>query len=118
MSIDLAQISPQLPVTYYDILEVSQGAGAEEIKKSYRRLALRWHPDCNRGSRIAAENKLKALNEAYAALRDPARRARYDHLLTLQRQRLKAHNDNGSDAYGLIGQFWTWLFAYDQGKKS
>ena len=52
---------------YYDILEVSKTATADEIKKSYRKLARKYHPDVNPGDK-EAENKFKELSEAYAVL--------------------------------------------------
>ncbi|QSR85639.1 molecular chaperone DnaJ [Methylacidimicrobium sp. B4] len=62
---------------YYEILGVAKGASAEEIKKAYRKLALKYHPDRNAGDR-AAEEKFKELSKAYEALSDPERRAAYD----------------------------------------
>lgn len=62
---------------YYSILEISRQATAEELKKAYRRLAIRWHPDRNQGS-AAAENRFKAVSEAYAVLSHPTRRRQYD----------------------------------------
>ncbi|MBC7340637.1 MAG: J domain-containing protein [Firmicutes bacterium] len=64
---------------YYKILGVSRNASDEEIKKAYRRLARKYHPDVNPGDR-AAEEKFKEINEAYAVLSDPERRRRYDQL--------------------------------------
>lgn len=69
-----------MPVTvtdYYDILGVSRTASADEIKRAYRRLALKWHPDRNKDD-PEAEQRFKRLNEAYEVLRDPATRAKYD----------------------------------------
>ena len=62
---------------YYAILEVERTADEKTIKASYRKLALAYHPDRNRGN-SEAEEKFKAINEAYAVLSDPEKRARYD----------------------------------------
>lgn len=62
---------------YYSILGVSRDASQEEIKKAFRRLARKYHPDLNQGDK-SAEEKFKEINEAYACLGDPVRRANYD----------------------------------------
>lgn len=62
---------------YYEILGVARGASDEEIKSAYRKLAMRWHPDRNDGSK-EAEEKFKDLTEAYDVLRDPQKRAVFD----------------------------------------
>ncbi|RMH01608.1 MAG: molecular chaperone DnaJ [Planctomycetota bacterium] len=62
---------------YYEVLGVPRDADAEAIKKAYRRLALKYHPDRNEGDSEAAE-KFKEASEAYAVLSDPEKRARYD----------------------------------------
>lgn len=63
---------------YYDTLGVEPGAGEAEIKTAYRRLARKFHPDVSKEA--GAEEKFKAVNEAYEALRDPEKRAAYDQL--------------------------------------
>lgn len=63
---------------YYEILEVSKGAGQEEIKNAYRRLAKKHHPDVNPDNKKVAEEKFKELSEAYEILSDPNKRAQYD----------------------------------------
>ncbi|MBT9444494.1 MAG: molecular chaperone DnaJ [Hyphomonadaceae bacterium] len=62
---------------YYEILGVQRGAEAAAIKSAYRKLAMQYHPDQNPGDK-AAEDKFKEINEAYAALSDPEKRAQYD----------------------------------------
>jgi molecular chaperone DnaJ len=62
---------------YFEVLEVARTASDEEVKSAYRRLAMRWHPDRNNGSK-EAEEKFKELTEAYDVLRDPQKRAAYD----------------------------------------
>ena len=61
----------------YEVLGVQRGAEAEEIKKAYRKLALKYHPDKNPGDKTA-EEKFKELGEAYEILSDPQKRAVYD----------------------------------------
>lgn len=62
---------------YYAILEVARTASDDEIKKSYRKLAMTYHPDRNNGSK-EAEERFKQITEAYDVLRDPQKRAAYD----------------------------------------
>ena len=62
---------------YYEVLGVEKGASAEEIKKSYRKKAMKDHPDRNPGDK-EAEEKFKELGEAYEVLSDDDKRSRYD----------------------------------------
>ena len=62
---------------FYTVLGVTRDASDEDIKKSYRRLAMQWHPDKNGGAK-EAEEKFKEITEAYDVLRDPQKRAAYD----------------------------------------
>ncbi len=67
---------------YYKALGVTKGASAEEIKKSYRKLARKYHPDANKGD-SASEERFKEISEAYNVLSDSKRRAEYDEARSL-----------------------------------
>ena len=62
---------------YYEILGVGKAADAKEIKKAYRKVAIKYHPDKNPDDK-AAEEKFKEAAEAYEVLSDPDKKARYD----------------------------------------
>ncbi len=62
---------------YYETLGVSKGASEDEIKRAFRKLARKYHPDLNPGDK-SAEEKFKEINEAYAVLSDPKKREEYD----------------------------------------
>ncbi len=79
---------------FYEVLEVSKKATAEEIKKAYRQQALKYHPDRNPGDK-SAEDKFKEAAEAYEILSDPQKKARYDQF---------GHAGVGSAASGGYGE--------------
>lgn len=62
---------------YYDILWITKTSTDDEIKKAYRKLAMKYHPDRNKGDKTA-ENKFKEINEAYSILSDSSKRKQYD----------------------------------------
>ena len=62
---------------YYEILGLKKGATADEIKKAFRKLAVKYHPDKNPGDK-KAEDRFKEINEAYAVLSDPQKKSQYD----------------------------------------
>jgi DnaJ-class molecular chaperone len=62
---------------YYDILGLSKSASDSEIKSSYRKLAMKYHPDRNPGDK-KAEDKFKEVSEAYEVLKDPQKKAAYN----------------------------------------
>ena len=63
---------------YYEVLGVDKNATDEEIKKAYRKLAKKYHPDANPDNRKEAEAKFKEINEAYETLSDKQKRQMYD----------------------------------------
>jgi len=65
---------------YYSILGISPGASQEEIKHSFRDLAMKYHPDRNPGNEKVAEEKFKEINEAYAVLGEESKRREYDQM--------------------------------------
>ena len=62
---------------YYEVLGLQKGASDDEIKKAFRKLAMKYHPDKNPGDK-EAEDKFKEINEAYAVLSDPEQKSKYD----------------------------------------
>src|SRR6476469_8201705 len=62
---------------YYEVLGLQRTANDDELKSAFRKLALKWHPDRNRGD-ASSEARFKEINEAYDILKDPEKRAAYD----------------------------------------
>ncbi|XP_074008637.1 dnaJ homolog subfamily B member 8 [Numenius arquata] len=65
-------------VDYYKVLGLQRSASQDDVKKSYHKLALKWHPDKNPSNKEEAEKKFKAVAEAYEVLSDPQKRLLYD----------------------------------------
>ncbi|XP_020269593.1 dnaJ homolog subfamily B member 3-like isoform X2 [Asparagus officinalis] len=65
-------------VDYYKLLQVDRNAKDDDLKKAYRKLAMKWHPDKNPNNKKEAEAKFKQISEAYDVLSDPQKRAIYD----------------------------------------
>uniref|UniRef100_A0A7N0T9S1 J domain-containing protein n=2 Tax=Kalanchoe fedtschenkoi TaxID=63787 RepID=A0A7N0T9S1_KALFE len=65
-------------VDYYHVLKINKAASEDDLKKAYRKLAMKWHPDKNPNSKKEAEAKFKQISEAYEVLSDPQKRALYD----------------------------------------
>jgi curved DNA-binding protein CbpA len=63
---------------YYEILELDKNATIDDIKKNYKKLAFKWHPDKNQNNKVEAEKKFKDISKAYQVLSDPDKRKTYD----------------------------------------
>ena len=68
---------------YYEVLGLQKGASDDEIKRAFRKLAIKYHPDKNQGNK-EAEEKFKEINEAYQVLSDPEKKANYDRFGTAE----------------------------------
>ena len=93
---------------FYEILGVSKGATADEIKKSYRKVAMQFHPDRNPGDK-SAEEKFKEAAEAYEILSDPDKRAQYDrfgHSAFSPGRGSSAHGMNMEDIFSQFGDIF------------
>lgn len=87
-------------MTHYEILELGRAATDEEIKKAFRNLALKWHPDKNLDNKIEAEEKFKKIDTAYEVLSDKERRRKYDeHLINLENRKSKIYSEKGNHQY-------------------
>ena len=89
---------------YYEVLGVEKGASAEEIKKAYRKSAMKYHPDRNPGDKTA-EEKFKELGEAYEVLSDDDKRARYDQFGHAGVDPNFGGGQGGYGGYGGFGDF-------------
>lgn len=98
----------------YEVLGVSKTAGQDEIKKAYRNLAFKYHPDRNPGDK-SAEEKFKEITAAYDVLGDPAKRAQYDRYGSNSYQQSYGNSQSygGQQSYGEQydqndDPFWQW----------
>jgi len=98
---------------YYRILEVSVNASEADIKKAYRKLALKWHPDKNMEHKEIAEKRFKEISEAYEVLSDEKKRRLYDQFgkegLVNNRGGRRRSSDEGFE-YGQDFPFFTFSF--------
>ena len=86
---------------YYEVLGISKGASEDEIKKAYKKMARKYHPDLNPGDK-EAEEKFKEVNEAYEVLSDPNKKARYDQY---GHAGVDPNFGAGAGGYGFDGNF-------------
>ena len=94
---------------YYEVLGISKTASADEIKKAYRNLAFKYHPDRNSGDKVA-EGKFKEINEAYDVLSDEKKRADYDSFGTSNSHYSGTNNSyNRNNDFTNEETFWNWF---------
>ena len=89
---------------YYAILGVNKNASAEEIKKAFRKLAVKYHPDRNPENK-QAEEKFKEISEAYEVLSDHEKRQKYDHILKRFSVAEKIFDEAYDDLIAMIATF-------------
>lgn len=83
---------------YYKILKVNQNATDEELKRAYKKLAMKWHPDKNQHvKKEESEAKFKQISEAYDVLSDPKKRQIYDFYGHYPLNSIKVDKENGSE---------------------
>ena len=92
---------------FYETLGVSQSASDDEIKKAYRKMAMKYHPDRNPDNK-EAEDKFKEVQKAYDTLSDPQKRAAYDQYGPAAFEQAGA-GGFGGDAGGFGGGFWRYF---------
>lgn len=80
-------------VDYYQVLGLEATASPQEIKSSYRKLAMQWHPDKNPDDDAGSPDRFLALKTAYEVLSDPARKEEYDYSYAFMRQLESTEND-------------------------
>jgi molecular chaperone DnaJ len=101
---------------YYEVLGVAKSAGAEEIKKAYRGLAMKYHPDRNTGDEEAAA-KFKEVAEAYAILSDPDKRGRYDRYGHAGLEGVAMPDFGDASVFDLFGDILGGLFGGGGGRR-
>ena len=87
---------------YYEVLGLKKGASDDEIKKAYRKMAIKYHPDRNLNNKEEAEAHMKEINEAYDVLKDPQKKAQYDQF---GHDAFTAGGGGGTGGFGGFGGF-------------
>ena len=99
---------------YYEVLELPRDASAEDVKKAFRRLALQYHPDRNKGP--GAADRFKEINEAYQVLSDPERHSAYDRFGHAGVNGEAGRGFEGSEGFGGFGDIFEAFFGGSAGR--
>lgn len=94
---------------YYKVLEVDKGASESQIRKAYKLLALKWHPDKNtqnEAQREMAEKKFKEINEAYEVLSDPKKKQMFDNGIDPNDQESGGFSSGGGNPHDIFNMFF------------
>ena len=83
----------------YNILGINKSASSSEIKKAYRKLAMKWHPDRNKNNKKQAEEKFKEIGKAYEILSNPEKRKIYEKF---GEEGLKHRNSTGGNPFDIF----------------
>ncbi|RYY31300.1 MAG: J domain-containing protein [Chitinophagaceae bacterium] len=112
---------------YYKILEIDKSAGTDDVRKAYRRLARKYHPDLNPDNK-EAHHKFQQINEAHEVLSDPEKRKKYDqygkdwqHAEQFEQQRAQrqyAGGEQGGESFGDFSSFFESMFGQQEGFSS
>ena len=107
VSTNLPEEGKRMELDYYETLEISKNATGDEIKKSYRKLALKYHPDKNHNDK-EAEDKFKLINEAYEVLKDDGKRQVYDRYGKegLERQGMRSQASGMDDVMDIFNSMF------------
>jgi DnaJ family protein B protein 6 len=93
-------------VNYYEVLGVTEQASDEEIRKAYRKLAVKWHPDKNKENHQEAEEKFKGISEAYSVLSDIEKKREYDSFRKYGGSQDFTFSGSSRDPYDIFSKFF------------
>lgn len=85
--------------TLYELLEIQENATQDEIRKAFRQLAIKYHPDKNLDNQSAAEEKFKEIHAAYQILSDTEKKAKYDQILKNNRNNEQRKKDEQKEHF-------------------